>query len=1505
MEKLKRVLSWWLFPAALAISVAGSPRLLLASSQAEQVLLTRAQSLAQRGQLEIAIQTWQQVLLSDPNSKEALTGIAGAEMHLGRPKDAELYLDKLRSLGGSSAAIAQIEAMPHVQPPSQRLAEAQHLAQQGKYTDAMRVYHDLYGDHPPAGDAALSYYDTQAAIPAERSHAIDGLRDLAQRFPADPRYAMTLGRVLTYDSKTRPEGIAILSKYPNAAEARDALQRAETWNAAAPESSTPVRIGNPEQDSAYRALNSGRIDEAQRRFQALLAKNPNDRGALSGMGYVLMKQKDFSGAEDYLQRAQVAGATGLESSLALAQFWERMGKGAQELQNGESDAAIQDYRAATSMKPTNPDALEALAGALAQKGDAAEAADYFAQTVHNAPDRATAWRGLFLAQSQDGDAQAALATDDRMPAPMRARLSGDPEYLRALAEDDLALGHDAEYQRVVQQALSLPFPNQGRDLPLDKQIQYASLLMSVHRYQPAIELFRQVVAAAPENVDAWRLLISAEHQLQRDDEALATIGRMPQGVYNHIENDAGFLSLVGSIYQSRRDWTHAHSYLERAIAASKAPASSLELQLADVDLAMGQFQAASTIYRRETQDHPENPAAWRGLVSVLYQSGRNRDALDELGAIPEAARLRLEGDTGYLQLVASIEASTGQNRDALAAFDRIASAYAAQSQAEPVDVQIQSAWVLLRVGDDSRLYKVIANVAGSPGLSDEQRSNLNQLLAAWSIRRATAAAAAGHQTQSIAILETAARAIPGDTGVLNALAGVYLKAGEAKRAMAIYESLDMSNATSGQYQGAIGAAMAAGDIKHASAWLEAALDRFQSDPAILKMAADYEQLTGNSQKAVAYYKAALAAMGPASAAELFPRHGGAAGAVPSLDSPTRDLIDLLAPKNRGSQPAPSGDADQDQSPVKTSWLDPPAKPVATLGDFADSGYVPAAAAPNPHVAQNMVAVVNTQRILPIPLPPPEAESYDPGSAIPFESAGRSPAVPVEDPPPSAVQQTDSKAIDTNPAVELEDAVSKLARPDEDRPPQLKNIPPARAGLPEATVIPLATAPASIDEITGVQSSAPLLGVQPSQNGSLLPQTDSEQSSPLALPPLNGSASPEEQQKKTPREQIKEQLELIHGQSSPWLGGTAGIAYRSGQPGYDQLSAYSAETEESAMLGSGARITLVAGPVLLDAGTANSAATLRQGTLSATAIPATESASGMAGELQLHASHFAAAFGTTPRGFLVANYTGGLYIHPPAGHFTLTLARDPIEDTQLSYAGLRDQGSIGPFYQGNVWGGVVANSGELQIASGDAKSGWYLQGGGQYITGVHVPSNKRIDGDVGAYWAVWHGSEYGHLTVGVNFFGMHYAQNLRYFTYGQGGYFSPDAYVVAGVPFTFNGHYQQRLHYRFSGTVGFQAFNEESSQYFPLDPAIQAAQNNLSYPAMTTVSGNYNFDGEVSYAIRDHWYTGGYTSFNNTRDYASSKIGFFVRYLFHPQPASGDTGPTGLFPVTGYRPLNVP
>jgi len=68
--------------------------------------------------------------------------------------------------------------------------------------------------------------------------------------------------------------------------------------------------------------------------------------------------------------------------------------------------------------------------------------------------------------------------------------------------------------------------------------------------------------------------------------------------------------------------------------------------------------------------------------------------------------------------------------------------------------------------------------------------------------------------------------------------------------------------------------------------------------------------------------------------------------------------------------------------------------------------------------------------------------------------------------------------------------------------------------------------------------------------------------------------------------------------------------------------------------------------------------------------------------------------------------------------------------------------------------------------------------------------------------------------------------------------------------------------------------------------------------------NYDLQSEIAYRIQDRGYVGGFLAFNNTRDYATQSVGFFVRYLFRPQPDSV-TGSIGAFPRQGFRPVVIP
>jgi cellulose synthase operon protein C len=217
-------------------------------------------------------------------------------------------------------------------------------------------------------------------------------------------------------------------------------------------------------------------------------------------------------------------------------------------------------------------------------------------------------------------------------------------------------------------------------------------------------------------------------------------------------------------------------------------------------------------------------------------------------------------------------------------------------------------------------------------------------------------------------------------------------------------------------------------------------------------------------------------------------------------------------------------------------------------------------------------------------------------------------------------------------------------------------------------------------------------------------------------------------------------------------------------------------------------------------------------------------------------------------------------------------------------------------------------GQRPYARGDLSSGFYFGAGGQYITGLHVLQNRRYDGSAGAYWRVLAMPEYGNLNVGANFFAMHYTSNLQAFTYGQGGYFSPQSYFLANVPITWTGHYLTRWHYTVLGSFGIQAFSEDAESLDPLDIDTETNTFNNAQPAaLTSVGLNYDVRGQVAYAIHDHWFVGGFAEPTTLATTLTSTPAFSVRYLFRSQPSTA-AGPTGLFLTDDQhplRPLTIP
>jgi tetratricopeptide (TPR) repeat protein len=873
-----------------------------------QSLLDKAHALEVRGRMDMAAQTWQQVLLADPNNVEALAGLARSARLSGNPALAGTYIDRLRAINPNDANIARAENTGSQANQTAQLQQAGKYAAAGQYAQAMSIYRKIFGDNPPQGEWALAYYETEAATEDGHAHAIAGLQALVRKYPADAHYQIALGRILTYNPRTRAEGRQYLEHHPNDPQATEALHQSLIWDSANPASAADIRAylsthndpqlaqalrnqpkptaarapqtleqiadtaatrsHNAEEQAAYNALNAKNLSEAELRFKAILAKDPQNARALAGLGYVRMQQSNFGGAISFLEQARQNGArdSGLDTALESARFYFVMSQGSTALAENDLTTAEQQYRSALTLRPVSAEALEGLGGTLLKAQQPQAAIEVFGRYVRIKPAAAAAWRGLFTAQFGAGNASDALATERRIPIAVHAQLMRDPDFLRSLASAYSATGRDADAQRVLHVALDLPFPPGARGLQAETQLQCASLLQAANHLDQAAGLYKQILQQDLSNTAAWQGLVRVQHAMKADPQALQALQSMPPSSYEMAMRDPGFQTTVAAIYQSQNKLDIAQDILEKSVAqqaaAGRKPATAVLLQLAGIYLSRNDAQRAFPIYRQILSENADRPDAWKGLLTVLHSSGRDQEALAQIQQIPAPVLKQLENDVEYLQTVGAIYNGLGQPREAMVFVNRVQQHYALQRTAAPVDIDVQDAWLLFNGGNDAGLYRQLMLLGGRQDLNDEQRRTVQTIWTNWAVRRANQSAADGNVKRSLEILNAAARSFADNPGVLRALASGYARAGLPKQAVLIFKSQDMTAATASDYKSAVGAALAAGDTKNAEIWLRYGLDTYPKDAGMLSLAAKFEQARGNSTRATEYYRASLAALPP-------------------------------------------------------------------------------------------------------------------------------------------------------------------------------------------------------------------------------------------------------------------------------------------------------------------------------------------------------------------------------------------------------------------------------------------------------------------------------------------------------------------------------------------------------------------------------------------------------------------------------------------------------------------
>jgi cellulose synthase operon protein C len=135
-------------------------------------------------------------------------------------------------------------------------------------------------------------------------------------------------------------------------------------------------------------------------------------------------------------------------------------------------------------------------------------------------------------------------------------------------------------------------------------------------------------------------------------------------------------------------------------------------------------------------------------------------------------------------------------------------------------------------------------------------------------------------------------------------------------------------------------------------------------------------------------------------------------------------------------------------------------------------------------------------------------------------------------------------------------------------------------------------------------------------------------------------------------------------------------------------------------------------------------------------------------------------------------------------------------------------------------------------------------------------------------------------------------NQNFFTFGHGGYFSPQSLLQGLIQVQFLTKEGKRWLAGGSAGAGVQSNEQDSAPFFPLDPDGR----NYSSQSSTTGIGLINLTG--GYLINPNWMVGGSAGFNVTADYNEGFFNVWVRYYFERRNGlvRDDLGLQGLTPV---------
>lgn len=252
-------------------------------------------------------------------------------------------------------------------------------------------------------------------------------------------------------------------------------------------------------------------------------------------------------------------------------------------------------------------------------------------------------------------------------------------------------------------------------------------------------------------------------------------------------------------------------------------------------------------------------------------------------------------------------------------------------------------------------------------------------------------------------------------------------------------------------------------------------------------------------------------------------------------------------------------------------------------------------------------------------------------------------------------------------------------------------------------------------------------------------------------------------------------------------------------------------------------------------------------------------------------------------------TFGVAVSTP--DWEVAIHQKPVTESILSWVGQRDP------YGSRTWGRVLRTGGKARITFAPGQD-WFLSlgGGADHLWGENVAGNTGLTGNAAA------GRSFrikdNELSLGAFATVKHFAVNSNFYTFGHGGYYSPELLFIAGPFVRFRTPSCRDYWIDMEGSVGFLYERTADAPKYPLGASVhglgssQVTELGGSYQGKTETKLAYSARGEALKLLTPHLAAGVFGGVSNASDYTEAWVGAGLRVSFEPQ--KGFWAPKDLF-----------